>query len=220
MIGRMRGPVASWWFEDRGVVVSHKRDDLDRWLAMCRTAALGLESQGLFQPTRLIFRTWCDGAGKGVGDQEPFLEWPLAPGFQAKEIPAACLEALAAQDARRSFLFPANIDILGRGAVLGRDGKSKPVDDLFWLGAVALQRFAVEVNTQSDAWLPCTLRGEPQPDVHAANAPRLTAALEQIERLLGAPPVWENTPYAVVEKFKLKNHGGPDGAAVNVIQGH
>jgi hypothetical protein len=44
---------------------------------------------------------------------------------------------------------------------------------------------AVTLETYSDAWLTVDTRDRDQPDVHAANAPRLAAALQEISALLG-----------------------------------
>lgn len=46
----------------------------------------------------------------------------------------------------------------------------------------------VTLETYSDAWLTMDTRDREQPEVHAANAPRLAAALEGISALLGSPP--------------------------------
>jgi hypothetical protein len=48
---------------------------------------------------------------------------------------------------------------------------------------------AVTLETYSDAWLTVDTRDRDQPDVHAANAPRLAAALQEISALLGTPLV-------------------------------
>ncbi|MEU1149052.1 hypothetical protein ACFYO9_24145 [Streptomyces sp. NPDC005863] len=46
----------------------------------------------------------------------------------------------------------------------------------------------VTLETYSDAWLTMDTRDREQPELHAANAPRLTAALEGISALLGSSP--------------------------------
>ncbi|MGK5629287.1 hypothetical protein [Streptomyces sp. URMC 123] len=47
---------------------------------------------------------------------------------------------------------------------------------------------SVTLHTYSDAWLTHNLRGRKQPEVHAANAPRLSAALRAISEFIGAEP--------------------------------
>lgn len=48
---------------------------------------------------------------------------------------------------------------------------------------------AVTLETYSDAWLTMDTRNREQPEVYAANAPRLAAALQAISALLGTAPV-------------------------------
>lgn len=57
----------------------------------------------------------------------------------------------------------------------------------------------VTLHTYSDAWLTHSLRGFPQPQVHAANAPRLAEALQAVSELTGdvadpGDPTWFATP--------------------------
>ncbi|MFD8577641.1 hypothetical protein ACR3S4_23040 [Streptomyces sp. CH8.1] len=44
----------------------------------------------------------------------------------------------------------------------------------------------VELSVHHDVWGRCSFRGEPQPIIHANNAPRLAAALRELEQVLGA----------------------------------
>ncbi|MBC9717984.1 hypothetical protein H9Y04_36175 [Streptomyces sp. TRM66268-LWL] len=53
-----------------------------------------------------------------------------------------------------------------------------------WKGALVV----VTLETYSDAWLTLDTRERTQPEIHAENAPRLTAALQGISKLLGGLP--------------------------------
>ncbi|MFC7843739.1 hypothetical protein [Streptomyces sp. NPDC057382] len=47
---------------------------------------------------------------------------------------------------------------------------------------------SAEISVFHDVWGPFDFRGEPHPGVHQRNAPRLAAALRDLEVLLGVPP--------------------------------
>lgn len=64
----------------------------------------------------------------------------------------------------------------------------------------------VFVETRCDAWLPFDLRGRPQHELHELNAPRLRAALEEIERALGVAGAGESTKFARCEGYTLLNY--------------
>jgi hypothetical protein len=60
-------------------------------------------------------------------------------------------------------------------------------DGLFRLSTSAFDDFVtVGLVTSSDAWLPYDLKGQAQPAVHAANAPRLATALDGLADALGS----------------------------------
>ncbi|MBK7077298.1 MAG: hypothetical protein IPH44_33905 [Myxococcales bacterium] len=62
------------------------------------------------------------------------------------------------------------------------------------------------VETRCDAWLPFNLRGMPQQELYELNAPRLRAALEEIERRLGVRGAGESTKFAQCEGYTLVNY--------------
>ncbi|MEV4878893.1 hypothetical protein [Streptomyces cyaneofuscatus] len=62
----------------------------------------------------------------------------------------------------------------------------------------------VELSVHHDVWGQCDFRGEPQPAIHANNAPRLASALEELVQVLGveAEP-GEPTYYGRAEGYGL-----------------
>ncbi|MYQ76639.1 MULTISPECIES: hypothetical protein [unclassified Streptomyces] len=63
---------------------------------------------------------------------------------------------------------------------------------------------SAEISVHHDIWSPCDFRGEPHPVIHAANAPRLKSALEEIVALLGVEPEpGEPTYYGHAKGFEL-----------------
>ncbi|MFH9014095.1 hypothetical protein ACH4C6_22275 [Streptomyces sp. NPDC017943] len=47
---------------------------------------------------------------------------------------------------------------------------------------------SAEISVFHDVWGPFDFRGDPHPAVYQQNAPRLAAALRDLEALLGVPP--------------------------------
>ncbi|MFF8929145.1 hypothetical protein ACF1AO_17935 [Streptomyces longwoodensis] len=76
----------------------------------------------------------------------------------------------------------AHIDSPG-DVLLGDDFRREP--GLFRLGSSALLGYVgVDLATRTDFWLPYDLKGRPQAEIHAANAPRLSAALRDLSEAL------------------------------------
>ncbi|MFE7098909.1 hypothetical protein [Streptomyces erythrochromogenes] len=70
----------------------------------------------------------------------------------------------------------------------------------------------VELSVHHDVWGHCDFRGRPQPLIHANNAPRLAAALMELEQVLGvAAEPGEPTYYGSAEGYGL--------AAPDIIDG-
>ncbi|MEZ4462940.1 MAG: hypothetical protein R3F43_00105 [bacterium] len=75
---------------------------------------------------------------------------------------------------------------------------------------VAAESFgnSISIWTRSDVWMPYDLQARPHPEVAALNAPRLKAALEAVERMLGVTALSEDTRFAKVDGYELRNHNG------------
>ncbi len=101
---------------------------------------------------------------------------------------------------------PSSIRFDGNGELVAA-GQRRPMRDVVYLRASGFDRHSwVTVATRCDAWLPFDLRGRPQQALSDANAPRLRAALEAIERALGAPGSGESSKFAVSDGYVLHNH--------------
>ncbi|MDG9721110.1 hypothetical protein [Streptomyces sp. DH24] len=80
------------------------------------------------------------------------------------------------------------------------DGEAREEAGLLCLGTAALSGYvSADLVTYSDAWLPYDLKGRPQPEVHALNAPRLAAALRDLSEALDSEtdpddPTWFAKP--------------------------
>lgn len=72
------------------------------------------------------------------------------------------------------------------GVLITEEGEASQ-DSLFQLGASAFADFVtVNLTTSSDAWMPCDLKGRPQPGVYKGNARRLAAVLHELAEVLGS----------------------------------
>ncbi|MDQ1007201.1 hypothetical protein QFZ82_001686 [Streptomyces sp. V4I23] len=116
---------------------------------------------------------------------------PLAPGT---DLSRAVAEADSLDG---DHLVSARIDCPGFWL---ESGARHRVEKLFAIGVDVWKSslLVVTLETYSDAWLTMDTRDREQPQVHAENAPRLSAALEEISALLGsAPDPGDSSHYAV-----------------------
>ncbi|MER5746509.1 hypothetical protein ABT097_24945 [Streptomyces sp. NPDC002225] len=103
--------------------------------------------------------------------------------------PAHAAQRLA--DQVKAALRPGRIGsvsahIKSDGLIIGGDNDVREVG-LFLLGSSALLDYvSASLVTFSDAWMPYDLKGRAQPAVHAANAPRLAAALRDLSEAIGS----------------------------------
>ncbi|MFD4766290.1 hypothetical protein [Streptomyces niveus] len=64
---------------------------------------------------------------------------------------------------------------------------------------------SAELSVYHDVWGRCDFRGKPHPAIHAANAPRLSSALQELVQLLGAEAEpGEPTYYGRAEGYGLE----------------
>ncbi|GAA4586850.1 hypothetical protein GCM10023194_34170 [Planotetraspora phitsanulokensis] len=96
-----------------------------------------------------------------------------------------------------------------------------PQAGLFRLGASAFAGFAgTELVTFSDAWMLYDLKGRPQPALHVANAPRLSAALRELSEVLGSETDPEDSTYfGKPTETGVDNFFDDDGTASDVWTG-
>ncbi|MBD2769159.1 hypothetical protein IC235_14805 [Hymenobacter sp. BT664] len=211
IFNRKKGIVADWWFEDRRRLVSPtSRTELHQLLEMCQSAALVLEVHDLFRPSRVIFEGWLrpnPDTGDTVRVEEPDVTVAIPQEIGSRELVTYCEKALDKLEQQRSFLYPIDLYMMGAGVVLDADGQEQEQPDVTWLWGKTLDAHIVNVCTQSDAWLPYTLLAQPQPAVWKLNAPRLEAALQEIQNRLGILPyINSHSDHAVIDGFRLSNH--------------
>jgi hypothetical protein len=107
-------------------------------------------------------------------------------------------------------VIPNGVDIRGSGLILtGNVGRRLP--DVVGVRALMLAGASVWVSTWCDAWLPYDLRGRAQPEIVALNAPRLKAALEQIEEAIGFTALTGQSKFSRADGHDLRNPLDIDG---------
>jgi hypothetical protein len=215
--------IASWSFQDwERDASAADRQILDELLELCQKAAEVLEAQELLFPTTVHVSGWLRALGgkTGYAKGEPDAILTFQPGeVPARELAARCDALMRRAEAERGgFRYPRSLLVRGEGTILDAAGAKVRLPDVMWIECGTLDHHIITVGTQCDAWLPATLRAEPQPEVWRHNAPRLEAALRAIEARLGIEMRWDRvTRYAVNEGYHLVNHSDVDGEINAVI---
>jgi len=113
-------------------------------------------------------------------------------------------------------VYPLKINIFGSGIIITNKGDSV-VNNLMWIRARTLDTFDISVATQSDVWLPFSLKGKPHHDIYKLNADRLADALQDIEQQTGFKlEEGLESYYSIVRGFYLDNIRYADGSIVDV----
>ncbi|MFD9755406.1 hypothetical protein [[Kitasatospora] papulosa] len=91
-------------------------------------------------------------------------------------------------------------------------------EGLVQLGASAvLDYVGVDIVTYSDVWMPFDLKGRAQPTIHAANAPRLSVALQDLsEALRSETDPDDPTRFGKPTESGVDNYRDRDGSASDV----
>ena len=214
--------VADWWFEDRRKSVSPtSRKELIDLIKMCQSTVEILEAYNLLQPSKAIFSGWLCSEYNHKNTyrvEKPNITIDIPKHLNAQSLLNCCDLVLPQLERDNFFLYPIDLEILGTGIIIDADGKEKELPNVTWISGKTLDAHIVDVLTQSDAWLPYTLLGEPQPKVWNYNAPRLEKALQEIQECLKVIPVIDtHGEYAIIEGFQLKNLTDIDGEVIKII---
>ncbi len=187
--------VGSWTFmaNGRGPNV----DAAARWdgaLAAVGHVGRCLEEAGLMVPPL--------AAQLRLGDATTYLNPVAVQATSRDELVEQTMHHLVA--AQSSF---GCLEIDGRTEVVSGSGERRLLPDAIGVDCT-VETFgtAITLWTRSDVWLPFTLTAQPQAAVAAANAPRLRAALEAIEAIVGQPGYGEDTRFAHIDGYELRNH--------------
>lgn len=103
-------------------------------------------------------------------------------------------------------MYPGYIDIEGWGFVNTANADRYKVDLLIWLQLSTIGAFVLSIRTQSDIWLPYSLSGKPQFDIHEKNAARLKQSLEEVQSYLQIVPDYnQDNDYVRYDGYHLAN---------------
>ncbi|NET61088.1 MAG: hypothetical protein F6K47_34670 [Symploca sp. SIO2E6] len=221
ILDRNMDAVGDWWFEDRRKSVSPtSRAALIELIKMCQSVAEILEDYRLLRPSKVIFSGWlCSESNQETlyRVEDPDITVEIPRHLNARFLLNCCEKVLPQLERDYSFLYPIDLEILGTGIIIDADGQEKELPNVTWLLGKTLDAHIVDVLTQSDAWLPYTFLAEPQPEVWKCNAPRLEAALKEIQKRLEIIPVTDShSEYAIIENLQLRNHVDADGEIIPV----
>ncbi|EDY52949.1 hypothetical protein [Streptomyces clavuligerus] len=161
--------------------------DLERCLRALAAAHAVLVRHGLSAGDQTVHVTVAERGNPRRLLYDGTLRLGAAVGLEGARAPAAAVAAAL----RPGTAGSASATVHCTGTVAGLRTGDSVVPGLFLLSASAFADFTtVDLETSSDVWMDHDLRGKPQPEVHAANAPRLAGILTGIETALG----WETDP--------------------------
>ncbi|MFD9531920.1 hypothetical protein [Streptomyces sp. NPDC060010] len=139
-----------------------------------------LEKHALLVPSSLEWAWFQTGrGGLGVHSRLDLVTSPL-------DDPALPDEVRACRPAGHPQAEIGGILVLGSGTWFDADGERHREYRLVEL-MVAPDEVDLwgELSVHHDVWGQCDFRGEPQPAIHADNAPRLASALQELDQVLG-----------------------------------
>jgi hypothetical protein len=100
---------------------------------------------------------------------------------------------------------PRWLEIGGPGVWFDADGRERAAEDLLTL-SIDLTNPDVSVQVFHDIWMTHDFHGVPHPEIHAGNAPRLTALLEKLSELLETEAITgEPTAYGTPVGLTVRN---------------
>ncbi len=200
IIARGTDSVGSWHFplEDARSTAAPR----ERWQRCLRllvaAAPLAEAAELIVYPVQAVLVT-----GRGAGAPPPLVVHVGTP----EELGPA-LEAMVAQ---REFAF-GDIELQAESVICAPPGRRR-ISGAFELECNVLGYDAyLTVSTRADVWLPFDLLARPQPKVSRMNAPRLQSTLAGIALAVGAAGFAEDTRFALVDEYALRNREIQGGA--------
>lgn len=201
------GAVGEWYFEHpEPLVLPYGLTDYRRLLSLVQSFAEILEHHELLFARTVSFHhpQWTPHD----------IECNLPNSMTAAQLAYTCERLLA--DARsEAGGLPVTTDIAGDGFVLDPLAGVQRLAGVISMTATMYGNLAINMATQVDAWMEYTIDAKPQPEVHRMNAPRLEAALIELQRRTGIIPVTEPTRFAVPDITGLRNQRYSDGQPVD-----
>ncbi|WP_083932613.1 hypothetical protein [Nocardiopsis halophila] len=189
-------PAGSWeWFFDTGKVEAGFADSL----SVLEVVARVLHRHGLLTVDAVEI-CWEYPRGR----RRP-RDWRTVPVCGAVDSPECAESLLATRPQDVSDAEMLLLRVHGNGTWIDAQGNAHTEADLVIAETMLLDEdVAVDVSVHHDVWAPHAFNGAPHPEVHAANAPRLAAALKEIESTLQTPiNPGEVTYFGAVEGYGI-----------------
>ncbi|MER7757689.1 pentapeptide repeat-containing protein [Kitasatospora sp. NPDC097643] len=209
----MRAPreCASWTWDLEGV----REAGLESVLAVAAQMSGVLRRHGLLVPGALEW-TWFQVGKGGLG-----IHSRLSLVSRSLEEPALAEEMRACRPVGHPLAEMGAVTVFGDGEWIDAGGKRRREYRLVELMVSPgnLGPYA-ELSVHHDVWGECDFRGRPHPAVHASNAPRLAAVLQELDELLGvrAEP-GEATYFGKAEGYGLEAPELIDGLGPDLTDG-
>ena len=234
VIDVLNGPVASWkFYNNKNKSVIDNREKLELVLKLYQQAAMILEEYQLLYPFSLDYGKFIYHIPPNYVQEVMNFRYENTSDFNSytdsihkagiplyldKKKGAATLfersqSSLDYIEKKKLILCPSHIIIRGTGIIFDKKKKPCELPDVVWLGGLTEGTPVVQVNTQCDAWMPYDLNGISQKEIYEINAPRIEAALIEIQRNLNFSFVQDQgiTEYAVCNGFKIDNITNSNG---------
>ncbi|MEV4433432.1 hypothetical protein [Streptomyces sp. NPDC049585] len=184
----------SWWWEFDDVAIP----GLEATLATAARMVEVLENHGLLKAQKLEYGWYVEGVG-GIGLTTTLpLTVPLGDPALAERIRQS-----------RPVGFPeaqvADIRVLGVGTWIDAQGRERREQGLVDLEMTPdPDSIAAELTVHHDIWKLFDFSGRPHPELQQRNAPRLAAALQELDAVLGeAATPGEATYFGVAEGYGI-----------------
>jgi len=137
-----------------------------------------------------------------IGDAEGYLN-----PFVLHADSVAALLQLTFRHVEAKEFAPGRVEVRVLSIVLSGSGEERALPGVLGIScAVRDLHSALSVWTLSDIWMPYNLMAQSQWAVAEFNAPRLRAALEAIEQVVGSPGFSEDSRFAKVDGYELRNY--------------
>lgn len=194
----MRAPkeCGSWKWDLEDVA----EQGLEPALSVAARMSVVLRKHGLLEPDSLEW-TWFQIGKGGLG-----IYSRLSLVSRSLDEPTLAEEMRACRPSGHPKAEMGAVTVFGRGEWIDADGNPRKEYRLVELMVSPgnLGPYA-ELSVYHDVWSECDFRGRPHPVVYANNAPRLAAALQELDGLLGveAEP-GERTYFGVAEGYGLE----------------
>ena len=202
-------PVADWWFEysNDGCIDFESHSQIYDFLLKCQATYEILAEAELFYINHVLFTSWMRFNPSIDDEPEKICKKDIIQGFASYLEPSRladiCFKDIEDTD---SFVYPLKIKFSGWGIIIDKSENKVKTPSLMRMETITMGFPTIDILTYSDVWLAHDLYGNPQPELHQLNAPRLQKALTEVKEALGIDPIIDDNELADQhEDFTISN---------------